>query len=311
MQPSWDSTLQPDKSSLRNAVLDLLGGEVGRLSLGSPDVTRDAPFGSARHQELVFGSSLGERIPATLLHQPAPGPAILYCHAHGAAYGIGRSELLEGRPALTAPYAADLVAMGFSVLCLEMPCFGARADLEEGALSKAHLWHGRTLFGRMLAEQVAGLEWLRRQPIVDPDRIGVIGISMGGTLAWWLAALEPRIAAAVSMSCFADMATLIDAGAHDVHGPYMTVPGLLRLARTGQVSSLAAPRPLLHCIGLRDPGTPLDAVSQARADVESAYGVAGATDALAFHIEADLGHRESDAMRRNVLDFLARHLCRQ
>lgn len=291
-----------------DALNALLGGEVGQIRLGQPRCVSIADFGGAQLETLAFRLNSGDTIPGVFLRQPKPGPAILYCHAHGAAYHIGMAEFAEGRPALTGPFAPDLAAAGYSVLCLEMPCFGARAEPTEVPLSKAHHWQGTTLFGRMLAEQVAGLEFLLSQPQVDPDRVGVMGISMGGTLAWWLAALEPRLGAAVSMCSFADMARLIDTGAHDIHGPYMTVPGLLKHASTGQVSGLAAPRPLLHCIGLTDPGTPPDAVKVAREDVESAYRALGALDALEFHITTDLGHRESHDMRRKVLDFLARSL---
>ena len=128
-------------------------------------------YGAATLEELSFASSTGDTIPAKFLRQPTTGPAILYCHAHGAAYHIGKSELTEGRPALAGPYLPDLAAAGYSVLCIEMPCFGARAEPAEAPLSKAYHWHGRTLFGRMLAEQVAGFEFLLDQPQTDPDRV--------------------------------------------------------------------------------------------------------------------------------------------
>jgi pimeloyl-ACP methyl ester carboxylesterase len=63
----------------------------------------------------------------------------------------------------------------------------------------------------MLGEQRAGStgSWRSR---VDPDAGAVMGISMGGTLAWWLAAMDPRFAAAVSMCCFADLGRLVETG---------------------------------------------------------------------------------------------------
>ena len=131
---------------------------------------------------------------------------------------------------------------------------------------------------------------------------------MGGTLAWWLAASEPRIAAAVSMCCFADMGTLIETGAHDGHGNYMTVPGLLALGRTGQVAGLAAPRPALHCIGLQDWSTPPAAFAIARSDIESCYQRAGAPNGASFHVETDLAHAETPLMRSKVMEFLQQNL---
>ena len=65
---------------------------------------------------------------------------------------------------------------------------------------------------------------------------------MGATLAFWLAALDPRMKAVAHLCCFADLETLVASGAHDLHGLYMTVPGLLAVARTGEIAGLIAPR---------------------------------------------------------------------
>lgn len=259
-------------------------------------------------QRLAFTLEDRTEIPALFLRpqSDAPAPAILYCHAHGNAYEIGADEVILGRPALTAPYGPALAQAGYAVLCLEMPCFGARADPTEGSRAKADLWHGRPLFGRMLAELAAGLRWLAQQPGVDATRIATLGLSMGGTHAWWMAALEPRIAAAVHLCCLSDLATLVASGAHDGHGLYMVVPGLLPVARTGQIAGLIAPRPQFLGAGLRDWSTPEDALKIALTDLRAAYH--GAETALVTHIEPDLGHAESPAMREAVMAFLDRHL---
>ena len=229
----------------RDHVLKLLGGEVGTLHVAETRTDATRPLENGTLETLTLRLSDGSEAPAIFLLPPGTGPfpAILYCHAHGNRYDIGRDELIAGRPALTAPYAPDLLARGYAVLCVEMPCFGARAHISESAESKARLWRGTTLFGRMLAEQVAALDWLSARPDIDATRIATLGISMGGTLAWWMAAIDPRIRAAVSLCCFADMDCLIDTGAHDGHGHYMTVPGLLAHATTGEVAGLARAAP--------------------------------------------------------------------
>jgi dienelactone hydrolase len=260
-------------------------------------------------RRLTFRTHEGEAVPALWLPS-REGPAVLYCHAHGGRYGIGMAELTDGRPALRAPWLPEFAARGWGALCVEMPCFGARAGMAEGAAAKARLWHGRTLFGQMLGEQRAGLDWLLSQPGTDPDRVAAMGISMGGTLAWWLAALDPRLAAAVSMCCFADLARLIETGAHDGHGIYMTVPGLLAETSTGRLSGLAAPMPLLHCVGFADWSTPPDAYAIAKAELVASYEAAGAAGSVRFHEAEAPGHEETEEMRAAVRAFLGERLGR-
>lgn len=287
-------------------VQNLLGHQVGQVRFDGYLTTEVHQTGERTLQSLIFRGNHGEDVPALFL-PPATddSPAVLYCHAHGGKYDIGLLELTEGRPALSTPWLPDLAAMGFAVLCLEMPCFGTR-QTPESARSKAALWRGRPLFGQMLAEQVAGLDWLVSRPGIDAGRIAALGISMGGTLAWWLAALEPRIAAAISMCALSDLDTLIEMGLHDRHGHYMTVPGLLAHCRTGELAALAAPRPLFVGLGLQDWSSPPEAVRRLRLDLDPAY--AGAPDALHYHIEPDAGHEETPAMRLAARDFLIRHL---
>lgn len=289
---------------LREALALRLGSDwrEARLTL-----TEDAPGPRAGLRRLTFRTDKAEAVPGLYLPSKT-GAAVLYCHAHGHRYDIGSAELTDGRPALQGPYLPDLEARGWGVLCIDMPCFGARSQLAEQATAKARLWQGRTLFGQMLGEQRAARDWLAQAEGVDPSRLAVMGISMGGTLAWWLAAMAGGVAAAASIACFADLGTLVESGAHDGHGIYMTVPGLLPLASTGRICGLAAPVPLLHCAGLQDWSTPQPAFARARADLIAAYGAAGAEGALRFVTDPSCGHAETAEMRRAVLDLLTAHL---
>jgi dienelactone hydrolase len=91
---------------------------------------------------------------------------------------------------------------------------------------------------------------------VDGGRIAAMGLSMGATHAYWLAALDDRVAAVVHLCAFADMGPLIASGGHDLHGIYMSVPGLLQNGDMGDVAALIAPRPQFIAWGGRDPLTP-------------------------------------------------------
>lgn len=300
----------PSRGMLRQ-LLGLAPGDVSFVEVA--EIGRSEQNGMAV-SDLEFTGDHGEKVPAYLLapdgaEDGEPGPALLYCHAHGNDYAIGRNELLDGRKGLTRPYGPDLVnKLGLTVLCLEMPCFGPVRNQDESSLSKQHLWRGTTQFGQMLAELSAGVDHLLSLPAVDPGRLGIAGFSMGGTHAFWLAALDDRIKACAHMSCFADMDCLISSGAHDGHGHYMTVPRLLLHSSTASLAGRIAPRQQLACVGLKDWSTPPECFNKAREELESVYAYVDAHDAIHFHVDPEAGHHETARMRKDVLSFLKEHL---
>ncbi|WP_103333836.1 alpha/beta hydrolase family protein [Pseudotabrizicola formosa] len=231
-----------------------------------------------------------------------PVPAVLILHAHGNRYDIGAAEMVHGRPALHTPTGPALARRGIASLCLDMPCFGSRAGQSESATAKALLWEGRSLAGQMLCDNLAALDWLSAQPGIDPARLGVFGLSMGATLAYWLAALDPRLRAVAQECCFADFRRLIALGQHDLHGIYLTVPGLLAHASNGQIAGMVAPRAQFIGLGDLDPLTPPAAVDPALAEVRAAYARNGGR--LLIHREPASGHVETPAMHAAMLDFM-------
>lgn len=235
-----------------------------------------------------------------------PRPALLYAHSHGGKYHIGADELVQGRDYLLDPPGPALARAGYITLCIDMPCFGTRSDVSESAASKALLWYGGSLLGKMLCEEAAALTYLASRPDVHASRIGALGMSMGSTLSYFHAALDERIVAVAHLCCFADQRTMIELGAHDGHGIYMTVPGLLAEADAGSIAALIAPRPQLVCLGEADTLTPAPAVERAWAELAPAYR--DLPDRLERVSEPGIGHVETQRMRDAVLAFFASHL---
>ena len=123
----------------------------------------------------------------------------------------------------------------------------------------------------------------------------------GATLAYWLAAAEPSVAALAHLCCFANFDRLIETGAHDLHGIYLTIPGLLNIASNGMIAGSISPRPQLIGIGDQDPLTPPHATDPALVELRAGY--CDAIQNLQIFRDPKTGHRETPDMRRAVLEF--------
>jgi hypothetical protein len=126
------------------------------------------------------------------------------------------------------------------------------------------------------------------QSFVDPRRIGVMGLSLGGTMATWAALCDERVGAA-NVIGYSDR--FADFGIRDTKwcGSQIT-PGLLALCDVSDLHGLIAPRPLLVEIGAYDICFQMDSAMNCYREVEKIYTVAGARERL----ELDLfegGHR--------------------
>jgi dienelactone hydrolase len=242
------------------------------------------------------------------LEEEGPFPTVLYNHAHGGDYLLGKDELLEGREALQdPPYAQALTAAGYAALCLDTWAFGERRGRTESEIFKQMLWTGQVMWGMMVYDSLRTIDYLVTRPDVDADRLATMGISMGSTMAWWVAALDTRIKACIDICCLTEYQALIETRGLDGHGIYYYVPSLLKHFTTAEINALIAPRPHLSLAGLYDRLTPpagLDRLDQA---LSEAYATEGAPDAWRlsrYHV----GHQETAAMRAEIMDFLHRWL---
>ena len=92
----------------------------------------------------------------------------------------------DGNRGDTTGHAAILAAHGYGVLAID-----ARGSGDSGGIG--NLW------GWTALEDISGaINWLAEQPGVDPQRIGLVGLSMGGEEALTVAPLDHRVAAVVS-----------------------------------------------------------------------------------------------------------------
>jgi dienelactone hydrolase len=300
-----------DPVSSRRKLLGLLGDLPPRTAGVTAELVRREQRPAYELEVLSLDLNGIERVPAFFVRpHNAPGrlPVVLYQHAHGGDYALGKRELLDGRNAIQAPpYAEALTKLGFAMLCCDTWAFGERATRTESAIFKEMLWRGRVMWGMMVFDSLRAMDYLTTRPDVDASRIATMGLSMGSTMSWWLAALDERVKVCVDICCLTDYDALIAAGGLDLHGIYYYVPSLLKHFSAGDINALIAPRPHLSLVGQHDPLTPADGVDRIDRQVQAAYARAGAADAWVLR-RVECAHEETPDMRAGVLRFLHERL---
>jgi dienelactone hydrolase len=243
-------------------------------------------------------------------------PGILFCHWHGGEYEIGKEELFQARHTPEPPGPA-LARRGFVVLGIDAYGFGERNGRGPGSsrdkgsdgemsASKFNLWIGRTLWGMILRDDLMALDYLASRPEVDPQRLGVTGISMGATRSWWLMALDERIKTGVAVACLTRYQDLIEHDSLRAHGIYYFVPNMLKHFDTEAVVALIAPRPVLFMTGDQDSGSPPDGIRKIEQAVRPVYRLYGRDQGFQSIIYPGLGHVYTPEMWGRTLEWMER-----
>ena len=108
---------------------------------------------------------------------------------------------------------------------------------------------GETMVGWRVWDTLRAIDLLETRPEVDPKRVAMMGISGGGTVALYAAALDERVKAAVLSCSFCTFRDSIYSVAHCIDN---YVPGILRDFEVADIAGLIAPRYLFAENGLDD-----------------------------------------------------------
>ncbi|MEK3756810.1 alpha/beta hydrolase family protein [Paenibacillus sp. FSL P4-0338] len=269
------------RASLAARFIERLGGfPAQRAALEPVQLERTVCSGYIRERiEITTYEGLRMALYLLIPEVPAgsPCPAVLAIHGHG--YGSREITGLNpdgsertGDPGLHKDFAVSLVKQGFVVAAPEVLGFGDRRlaeDLASGEpgrnscfrLSSALLMAGQTMAGCRIYETMRTLDYLQERKEVDGERIGIMGISGGGLVAGFTAALDERINSAV-VSGYANTFQASILTRHHCLDNY--IPGILLEAEMPDLLGLIAPRGLFLEAG----------------DADHLFGPAGVREAL-------------------------------
>jgi hypothetical protein len=300
-----------NKEARRKQLYSLLGDLPDRSRKISALKVKTEEHESYVLEKLILDLNGVEPVPAYFVHpkkREGKTPTLLYNHAHGGEYAIGKDELILGRGGLQKPaYAEELARMGCSALCVDAWGFSERRGRSEHEIFKQMLWEGKVMWGMMVYDSLRAIDYLVSRSDVDASRLGTIGMSMGSTVAWWVAALDTRIKTCIDICCLTDFQALIESRGLDGHGIYYYVPGLLKYFTTAQINALIAPRAHLSLAGNYDLLTPPSGLDKIDRELREIYSSEGAAERWKL-LRYETGHFETAAMRAEILDFIKRWL---
>lgn len=246
----------------------------------------------------------------------SPLPAMIATPGHG----MGAKDLMamdktgqlrEQGMGYQKDYALQAMQWGACVLVIEPLGFGERRDAamlstkstESGCQAAYSLatMAGTTLARIRMNDLICGLDYLQTLPQVDPDRIGLMGISGGGQMTLWTAALETRFKLAVVSGYLNTFADSVMAMQHCICN---FVPGLARDFDMTDIAMLAAPRPLLIESAISDKIFPIKASKSAGAKLRRYYKALGYPD----RVVQDVFEGEHQWSGKKLNAFLDKHL---
>ena len=298
--------LGSNKEKQRSKLYQLLGKLPPRNRPLTVEVVSTRQIDELWIETLLLDVNGLERVPAYFtkpLNQTGSLPVILFNHSHFGQYGVGKEEYLQGREEMQfPPYALALGRAGYAGLCIDNWCFGQRQEHKEEDTFKSMLWHGQVLWGMMVYDNLRALDYLQTRSDVDTHRLATMGMSMGSTMAWWLAALDDRIKVCVDLCCLTDYQALIEANGLGLHSLYYYVPDLLTHFTTAKINALISPRAHLSIAGRLDPLTPLAGLERIDQQLKIQYQKDGAPTAWDLRLY-DAGHQETAEMRADIMAF--------
>ena len=315
------------REAARPEVLACLGRFPDPVPL-EPELVVEWEEGGLRKQRWLL--DVAEHISASMLvNIPAdlkPGekrPAILCWHGHGS-FGkesvMGNGKTPERAAEIAAhnyDYGRQMAEAGYVTYAIDWIGAGERHPARKpNAVSVGGtrdwcnlLYLNATMFGMTsisinVRHGMAATDFITGMAEVDPDRLGVMGLSGGGTMTTWSSFCDQRFKAAEIM-CYCDLWEIF--GMRDLNYCGMQVaPGLYTLVDLPDLQGLLAPKPLLMDIGVKDTCFMIDSSMDAFRQIERIYRAAGVSE----NLELDLHPNEHAWGGNKSIAFFGKHLGR-
>ncbi len=280
----------------------------------NPVITGSIQKKDFKIENIIFESQPGYFVTATLFipnNLVAPAPAVLFCTGHSA---IAFRRDIYQLPLL------NLVKKGFVVLAFDPVAQGERMQYMDEKTGKSRvggsthehsypapqsLLIGKSVARHFVWDGIRAIDYLATRKEVDMSRIGVHGLSGGGTQAAYIAALDDRVLASAPSGYITGFKRLLESvGAQD--GEQNFYHGLAEGLDHADLLEIRAPKPTLVMATTRDFFN-ITGTRETVARVKKAYNVFGKPDHIAL-VEGDYEHGYTQNIREGMYAFFQKHL---
>ena len=280
-------------------------------------------------QKILFNVSDYSRVPAYLLVPDGEGPfpALVLLHDHGAHFTIGKEKLVRpfgvddlvledadrwAETCYDKQYVGDyLAANGYVVLVVDALFWGERGR-KEGANYDAQQAMASNLqqmgmsWGAIIAwDDIRSAEFLATLSMVNKDKIGTMGFSMGAHRAWMLCAATDVVKAGAAvcwMNTTEYLMTMTNNQNKGGSAYSMIIPGIRNYMDYPHVASIACPKPMMFVNGTKDKLFPVEGVLDAYEIMKKVWNSQRVPENLVTKLY-DLHHFCNKEIQKDLLKF--------
>jgi hypothetical protein len=301
------------QSEVRKTMWEILGPFPDKTPLNSK-ITGIVRKKGYNIENVIYESLLGFYVTASLFipdDVKKPAPAILFCSGHSSgAYRLPFYQL----PLL------NLVKKGFIVLAIDPIGQGERlqyfsAEKGESLIGSSTREHsypsiqvyltGKSIARYFLWDGIRGIDYLVSRKEVDPKRIGVHGLSGGGTQTAYISALDDRVAASAPAGFITSYRRLMESvGVQD--GEQNFYHGISSGIDHADFIEIRAPKPTLIMATTRDFFS-IQGARETYAEVKRLYEISGKPDNIKM-TEDDYEHGYTKKNREAMYTFFQKYL---
>jgi cephalosporin-C deacetylase-like acetyl esterase len=287
---------------VRSKLTELLGGFPPARAALQARILEKKKINAYTREKIIFQSRdnlsvFGYLLLPEKISGPVPAIVCLPGHGRGCDDIVGIAEngqQRESKSGYSRDFALQVAERGYAAFAIEQLAFGCRRDdagRKKGAgqsscqpSAGAALLFGQTMLGWRVWDVMRAIDYLLSRSEIDSSRLATMGISGGGTVSLFSAALDERIKVGVVSGYFNTFRDSILSLSHCIDN---YVPGILNYLEMYDIAGLIAPRGLFIESGTRDPIFPIQGSRAAVKKAQYIYSAFGARNKIGHEVFDD------------------------